>query len=169
MKQDQLFNTSFIVYYCVCPLFVSPPGVLTSLDPFWTFFFLFSIRVTKCSLILLWFSFEHFESSWPLCVAAFHTLTPPPCSVLVSSRHSGLEAALPRSRGQLWGRGNKMVKMAVWGLSATLGAAVFAVAQTAMDWGPEVLLQLFWCGGGDLDCKTLTYGDSRHRSALQMD
>lgn len=60
-----------------------------------------------------------------------------------ASRHSGLEAALPRDGGQLWGKGNRMVKMAVWGLSATLGAAVFAVAQTAMDWGPEVLLQLF--------------------------
>lgn len=59
-----------------------------------------------------------------------------------TSRH-GLEAALRRDRGQLWGKGNRMVKMAVWGLSATLGAAVFAVAQTAMDWGPEVLLQLF--------------------------
>ncbi|KAM7384373.1 hypothetical protein PAMA_011634 [Pampus argenteus] len=59
------------------------------------------------------------------------------------SRHSGLEAALPPDRGQLWQKGNRMVKMAVWGLSATLGAAVFAVAQTAMDWGPEVLLQLF--------------------------
>ena len=41
------------------------------------------------------------------------------------------------------GRGNRMVKMAVWGLSATLGAAIFAVAQTAMQWGPDVLLQLF--------------------------
>ncbi|XP_032391415.1 TBC1 domain family member 20 isoform X2 [Etheostoma spectabile] len=60
-----------------------------------------------------------------------------------ASRHSGMEAALPRDRGQLWGKGNTIVKMAVWGLSATLGAAVFAVAQTAMDWGPEVLLQLF--------------------------
>ncbi|XP_004549301.2 TBC1 domain family member 20 isoform X2 [Maylandia zebra] len=59
-----------------------------------------------------------------------------------TSRH-GLEAALPGDRGQLWRRGNRMVKMAVWGLSATLGAAVFAVAQTAMDWGPEALLQLF--------------------------
>ncbi|XP_035537820.1 TBC1 domain family member 20-like [Morone saxatilis] len=59
-----------------------------------------------------------------------------------TSKH-GLEAALPRDRGQLWGKGNRMVKMAVWGLSATLGAAVFAVAHTAMDWGPEVLLQLF--------------------------
>ncbi|KAK5855003.1 hypothetical protein PBY51_005144 [Eleginops maclovinus] len=58
-------------------------------------------------------------------------------------RQSGLEAALPQEQGRLWGKGNRMVKMAVWGLSATLGAAVFAVAQTAMDWGPEVLLQLF--------------------------
>lgn len=58
-------------------------------------------------------------------------------------RHPGLEAALPVERGQLWGKGNRMVKMAVWGLSATLGAAVFAVAQTAMDWGPDLLLQLF--------------------------
>lgn len=60
-----------------------------------------------------------------------------------ASRYSGVEAALPQERGQLWGKGNRMVKMAVWGLSATLGAAVFAVAQTAMDWGPEALLQLF--------------------------
>ncbi|KAK1880346.1 TBC1 domain family member 20 [Dissostichus eleginoides] len=60
-----------------------------------------------------------------------------------ASRYSGLEAALPQERGHLWGKGNRMVKMAVWGLSATLGAAVFAVAQTAMDWGPEALLQLF--------------------------
>ncbi|XP_068432206.1 TBC1 domain family member 20 isoform X2 [Clinocottus analis] len=64
-----------------------------------------------------------------------------------NSRHapppSGQEAALPRDRAQLWGKGNRLVKMAVWGLSATLGAAVFAVAQTAMDWGPEALLQLF--------------------------
>uniref|UniRef100_A0A1A7Y2K0 TBC1 domain family member 20 n=1 Tax=Iconisemion striatum TaxID=60296 RepID=A0A1A7Y2K0_9TELE len=59
-----------------------------------------------------------------------------------TSRH-GLEAALSGDRSQLWQRGNRMVKMAVWGLSATLGAAVFAVAQTAMDWGPDVLLQLF--------------------------
>ncbi|KAM3596995.1 uncharacterized protein V6R79_024298 [Siganus canaliculatus] len=59
-----------------------------------------------------------------------------------TSRH-GLEAALSRDQSQLWGKGNRMVKMAVWGLSATLGAAVFAVAQTALDWGPEMLLQLF--------------------------
>ena len=77
------------------------------------------------------------------------SLTTSPCFMLVASRHTGLEAALPGDRGQLWGTGNRMVKMAVWGLSATLGAAVFAVAQTAMDWGPEVLLQLFWCAKHD--------------------
>lgn len=60
-----------------------------------------------------------------------------------ASQQSDLGAVLPRHSGRLWGKGNRMVKMAVWGLSATLGAAVFAVAQTAMDWGPEVLLQLF--------------------------
>ncbi|XP_043088837.1 TBC1 domain family member 20 isoform X2 [Puntigrus tetrazona] len=38
---------------------------------------------------------------------------------------------------------NKLVKMAVWGLSATLGAVALAVAQTAMDWAPEFLSQLF--------------------------
>ncbi|KAK7898360.1 hypothetical protein WMY93_019213 [Mugilogobius chulae] len=61
------------------------------------------------------------------------------------SRHASASsdvAVLPRD-SSVWGRGNRVVKMAVWGLSATLGAAVFAVAQTAMDWGPEVLLQLF--------------------------
>ena len=107
---------------------------------------------------------------WLLSVSPLLTLLiPPPCSVFLYSRHSGLEAALPRDRGQLWGRGNRMVKMAVWGLSATLGAAVFAVAQTAMDWGPEVLLQLFWCGGGDFRLLYAHIGDSRHTSALQMD
>nr|XP_057904076.1 TBC1 domain family member 20 isoform X2 [Doryrhamphus excisus] len=59
------------------------------------------------------------------------------------ARHSGLDVAFPRDGGQRWGKGSRMVKMAVWGLSATLGAAVLAVAQTALDWGPDVLLQLF--------------------------
>lgn len=60
-----------------------------------------------------------------------------------TASRQGLDAVLSRDGGRLWGEGNRMVKMAVWGLSATLGAAVFAVAQTAMEWGPEVLLQLF--------------------------
>ncbi|XP_056597977.1 TBC1 domain family member 20 [Triplophysa dalaica] len=38
---------------------------------------------------------------------------------------------------------NQFLKMAVWGLSATLGAAALAVAQTAMNWAPEFLSQLF--------------------------
>lgn len=41
------------------------------------------------------------------------------------------------------GTANQLVKMAVWGISATLGAAAFAVAQTALEWGPDFLLQLF--------------------------
>ncbi|XP_053106777.1 TBC1 domain family member 20-like isoform X2 [Hemicordylus capensis] len=36
-----------------------------------------------------------------------------------------------------------LVKAAVWGLTATLGAAALAVTQTALDWAPEFLLQLF--------------------------
>ncbi|XP_029022349.1 TBC1 domain family member 20 isoform X2 [Betta splendens] len=61
-----------------------------------------------------------------------------------ATRHPGPGAAAPdEDRLQLLANGNRLVKMAVWGLSATLGAAVFAVAQTAMEWGPEMLLQLF--------------------------
>ncbi|XP_077599793.1 TBC1 domain family member 20 isoform X2 [Stigmatopora nigra] len=59
------------------------------------------------------------------------------------ARHSSLDVALPEDGGQQWGKGSRMLKMAVWGLSATLGAAVFAVAQTAMEWAPDVVLQLF--------------------------
>ncbi|KAM4706254.1 TBC1 domain family member 20-like [Rhinophrynus dorsalis] len=36
-----------------------------------------------------------------------------------------------------------LMKLAVWGLSASLGAAALAVTQTALEWGPEVLLGLF--------------------------
>lgn len=35
------------------------------------------------------------------------------------------------------------MKVAVWGLSATLGAVALAVTHTALDWGPEFLLRLF--------------------------
>ncbi|XP_056335720.1 TBC1 domain family member 20 [Danio aesculapii] len=45
---------------------------------------------------------------------------------------------MPQSTGT-----NQLIKMAVWGLSATLGAAALAVAQTALDWAPEFLSQLF--------------------------
>ncbi|XP_047663681.1 TBC1 domain family member 20 isoform X1 [Tachysurus fulvidraco] len=37
----------------------------------------------------------------------------------------------------------QLIRMAVWGISATLGAAALAVAQTAIDWAPDFLLQLF--------------------------
>ncbi|XP_056438294.1 TBC1 domain family member 20 isoform X2 [Gadus chalcogrammus] len=60
-----------------------------------------------------------------------------------ASRRGPGEWAVASAEAPALGRGNRMVKMAVWGLSATLGAAVFAVAQTAMQWGPDVLLQLF--------------------------
>ncbi|KAM9099597.1 TBC1 domain family member 20 [Sarcophilus harrisii] len=36
-----------------------------------------------------------------------------------------------------------LVKAAVWGLSATLGAAALAITQTALGWGPEVLWKIF--------------------------
>nr|XP_034980359.1 TBC1 domain family member 20-like [Zootoca vivipara] len=36
-----------------------------------------------------------------------------------------------------------LVKAAVWGITATLGAAALAVTQTALEWTPEFLLQLF--------------------------
>ncbi|KAL4629857.1 TBC1 domain family member 20-like [Arapaima gigas] len=38
---------------------------------------------------------------------------------------------------------SQLVKVAVWGISATLGAAALAVVQTALDWAPEFLMQLF--------------------------
>lgn len=153
-------NTCFFV--CFRLLLVSSPSLLTSLDPFLIF--------NPSNKMQLDPALVQPPAFWLLSVSPLLTLLiPPPCSVFLYSRHSGLEAALPRDRGQLWGRGNRMVKMAVWGLSATLGAAVFAVAQTAMDWGPEVLLQLFWCGGGDFRLLYAHIGDSRHTSALQMD
>ncbi|XP_053717374.1 TBC1 domain family member 20-like isoform X1 [Synchiropus splendidus] len=53
------------------------------------------------------------------------------------------EAGSLQEKSQRWRtHSNTLVKMAMWGLSATLGATVLAVAQTAMDWGPD-LLQLF--------------------------
>ncbi|KAM9824160.1 TBC1 domain family member 20 [Neosynchiropus ocellatus] len=55
---------------------------------------------------------------------------------------SSQEAGLIQEKSQQWRSSNTLVKMAMWGLSATLGATVLAVAQTAMDWGPD-LLQLF--------------------------
>lgn len=159
-------NGAEVVVWCFCPLLASSPGVF--------FFVCFNpppphnkmqLEPPSVQLAAFWIVLT------PPCLHSSHSDKPPPRSVPIYSQYSGLEAALSRDRGQLWGKGNRMVKMAVWGLSATLGAAVFAVAQTALDWGPDVLLQLFWCGGGDLDCETLTltHGDSRHTSALRTD
>ncbi|XP_072855745.2 TBC1 domain family member 20 isoform X2 [Pogona vitticeps] len=49
---------------------------------------------------------------------------------------AGDEILLPAERSRL-------VKAAVWGITASLGAAALAVTQTALEWGPEFLLQLF--------------------------
>ncbi|KAM4026947.1 TBC1 domain family member 20-like isoform 2-T2 [Anomaloglossus baeobatrachus] len=38
---------------------------------------------------------------------------------------------------------NTLLKLAVWGISASLGAAALAVTQTALEWGPDLLLGLF--------------------------
>ncbi|XP_059496583.1 TBC1 domain family member 20 [Stegostoma tigrinum] len=38
---------------------------------------------------------------------------------------------------------NQLVKVAVWGLTATLGAAALAVVNTAVEWAPEFVFQLF--------------------------
>lgn len=71
------------------------------------------------------------------------TRTQRPDSVLRQQiqKHQEHQLALPmmpQSTGT-----NQLIKMAVWGLSATLGAAALAVAQTALDWAPEFISQLF--------------------------
>ncbi|KAL7826848.1 hypothetical protein AOLI_G00320570 [Acnodon oligacanthus] len=80
-------------------------------------------------------SFQDFQTS---------TLQQRPDSVLRQQLHqrhtTNLDLAHANARS---GGAHQLIKMAVWGLSATLGAAALAVAQTAMDWAPEFLLQLF--------------------------
>lgn len=116
-----------------------------------------TISINKCGLycMLLWLRLKVMPPPDPcmfLSLIIWHPPSPP-CSVLLTSWRSGLEASLPAARGQLWREGNRMMKMAVWGLSATLGAAVFAVAQTAMEWGPDLILELFWWGWWEQDRK----------------
>ncbi|XP_074919422.1 TBC1 domain family member 20-like isoform X3 [Chelonoidis abingdonii] len=53
------------------------------------------------------------------------------------SAHAEAAALLPTAGH------SPLVKAAVWGISATLGAAALAVTQTALEWAPEFLLQLF--------------------------
>ncbi|XP_051949172.1 TBC1 domain family member 20 [Xyrauchen texanus] len=79
-------------------------------------------------------TFKDFQSS---------TLRQRPDSILreqLQKRHEN-QLALPVNSQPA--NTNQLIKMAVWGLSATLGAAALAVAQTAMDWAPEFLSQLF--------------------------
>ncbi|XP_022523749.2 TBC1 domain family member 20 [Astyanax mexicanus] len=80
-------------------------------------------------------SFQDFQMS---------TLQQRPDSVLrqqLHQRHSTNLDLLPANNHS--SNTHQLIKMAVWGLSATLGAAALAVAQTAMDWAPDFLLQLF--------------------------
>ncbi|XP_026088292.1 TBC1 domain family member 20 isoform X2 [Carassius auratus] len=71
------------------------------------------------------------------------TLRQRPDSVLRQQLHKRHENQLTFPMSPQPASTNQLVKMAVWGLSATLGAAALAVAQTAMDWAPEFLSQLF--------------------------
>lgn len=71
------------------------------------------------------------------------TLRQRPDSVLRQQLHKRHENQLALPMSPQPASTNQLVKMAVWGLSATLGAAALAVAQTAMDWAPEFLSQLF--------------------------
>uniref|UniRef100_A0A8C1S5C3 Zgc:63863 n=1 Tax=Cyprinus carpio TaxID=7962 RepID=A0A8C1S5C3_CYPCA len=71
------------------------------------------------------------------------TLRQRPDSVLRQQLHKRHENQLTLPKSTQPASTNQLIKMAVWGLSATLGAAALAVAQTAMDWAPEFLSQLF--------------------------
>uniref|UniRef100_A0A673LP04 Zgc:63863 n=1 Tax=Sinocyclocheilus rhinocerous TaxID=307959 RepID=A0A673LP04_9TELE len=71
------------------------------------------------------------------------TLRQRPDSVLRQQLHKRHENQLTLPMSTQPASTNQLIRMAVWGLSATLGAAALAVAQTAMDWAPEFLSQLF--------------------------
>ncbi|XP_059364978.1 TBC1 domain family member 20 isoform X2 [Carassius carassius] len=71
------------------------------------------------------------------------TLRQRPDSVLRQQLHKRHENQLTLPMSTQPASTNQLIKMAVWGLSATLGAAALAVAQTAMDWAPEFLSQIF--------------------------
>ncbi|XP_046906629.1 TBC1 domain family member 20 [Hypomesus transpacificus] len=62
-----------------------------------------------------------------------------PDRVLRGRGGGGLQGA----RGPEAGGSQLVVRMAVWGISATLGAAALAVAHTALNWSPDFLMQLF--------------------------
>ncbi|XP_031759949.1 TBC1 domain family member 20-like isoform X2 [Xenopus tropicalis] len=79
-------------------------------------------------------------------VASFHSLqisssSQRPDSILQREAESDPPAEPsppPPPRSQ-----NPLVKLAVWGLSASIGAAALAVAQSALELGPELLMGLF--------------------------
>ncbi|XP_016349910.1 TBC1 domain family member 20-like, partial [Sinocyclocheilus anshuiensis] len=71
------------------------------------------------------------------------TLRQRPDSVLRQQLHKRHENQLTLPMSTQPASTNQLIKMAVWGLSATLGAAALAVAQIAIDWAPEFLSQLF--------------------------
>ncbi|XP_048059080.1 TBC1 domain family member 20 isoform X2 [Megalobrama amblycephala] len=104
-------------------LFIScPPSLLTQ-----------SAALQSRNIIAI-STFTDFQSS---------TLRQRPDSVLRQQlqKHHVTQPALPMSTQPA--NTNQLIKMAVWGLSATLGAVALAVAQTAMDWAPDFLSQLF--------------------------
>ncbi|XP_067217576.1 TBC1 domain family member 20 [Chanodichthys erythropterus] len=104
-------------------LFIScPPSLLTQ-----------SAALQSRNIIAI-STFTDFQSS---------TLRQRPDSVLRQQlqKHHETQPALPMSTQPA--NTNQLIKMAVWGLSATLGAVALAVAQTAMDWAPDFLSQLF--------------------------
>ncbi|XP_067281945.1 TBC1 domain family member 20 [Pseudorasbora parva] len=102
-------------------LFIScPPSLLTQ-----------SAALQSCNIIAI-STFTDFQSS---------TLRQRPDSVLRQQLQELHQTARPMSSQPA--NTNQLIKMAVWGLSATLGAAALAVAQTAMDWAPDFLSQLF--------------------------
>ncbi|XP_061109671.1 TBC1 domain family member 20 [Conger conger] len=72
------------------------------------------------------------------------TLQQRPDAVLRRQLHRGSAAARPGLPGDAPPTAtSQLVKVAVWGISATLGAAALAVTQTAMEWAPDFLFQMF--------------------------
>ncbi|KAM6125769.1 TBC1 domain family member 20-like [Pterocles gutturalis] len=79
-----------------------------------------------------------------IAVPSFVTIQPPASTQHPNTVHQGSfrargdgETPLPAASP------HPLVKAAVWGLSATLGAVALAVTHSALDWGPEFLLRLF--------------------------
>ncbi|XP_031759952.1 TBC1 domain family member 20-like isoform X5 [Xenopus tropicalis] len=89
--------------------------------------------------------YDFFLASHPLmpvyCAAQISSSSQRPDSILQREAESDPPAEPsppPPPRSQ-----NPLVKLAVWGLSASIGAAALAVAQSALELGPELLMGLF--------------------------